>query len=246
MKDNFSTQANIYAQFRPTYPPELYDFVLGKVPQRHRAWDCATGNGQVATVLAGYFAEVVATDISQRQLDFAKQAPNLSYRVSSAEQTPFADNSFDLITVGQALHWFDFERFNQEVRRVSKPGGVIACWGYELLNISPELDALILDFYQNTVGSYWDPERKHIEEQYARIPFPFEQVAFGVFPAEVYWQPDHLFGYLRTWSAVQRYIKTHQHDPVGDFAKQIAPHWPAHEVKVVTFPMFVQLGVVAK
>lgn len=244
MKDNFSAQANLYAQFRPKYPPELYDFVLSRVAQRSAAWDCATGNGQVATVLAAHFERVVATDISQRQLDFAEPAPNLQYAVSAAEQTPFAAGTFDLITVGQALHWFDFDRFNLEVRRVAKPGGVLACWGYELLNISPAIDQLILHFYRSVVGSYWDPERKHIEEQYARIPFPYEQVAFRVFPSVVAWHRAHLLGYLRTWSAVQRYLQAQQHDPLVDLAEQIAPLWPSHEVKEVSFPMFVKLGIV--
>jgi hypothetical protein len=55
MKDNFSAQADIDAGFRPGYPSELYNFVLSLAKSRHAAWDCGTGNGQVAAALSEYF-----------------------------------------------------------------------------------------------------------------------------------------------------------------------------------------------
>ncbi len=72
MKDNFSRQAAGYARYRPSYPPELFDFILSYVKERTIAWDCATGNGQTAIVLAGLFEKVYATDISRKQLDQAQ------------------------------------------------------------------------------------------------------------------------------------------------------------------------------
>ena len=117
------------------------------------------------------FAHVVATDISETQLALAVQKPNIHYQRSRAEQTPFADQSFDLITVGQALHWFDIGAFHQEVRRVAKPGATIAEWGYGLVQIDTALDAVMLDFYRNRIGPYWDPQRKHIDDEYATLPF---------------------------------------------------------------------------
>ncbi|MEX0681015.1 MAG: hypothetical protein WD097_06500 [Balneolales bacterium] len=66
MKDNFSEQSNQYAEFRPLYPEELFDFLLSLVPDRYSAWDCGTGNGQVAGQLANYFDKVAATDISRQ------------------------------------------------------------------------------------------------------------------------------------------------------------------------------------
>src|SRR5690349_10648465 len=111
--DRFSAQADLYARYRIDYPPELYAFLLATVPRRQRAWDCATGNGQVAAVLAQYFKHVDATDISQAQLDQAAARPNITYQLAPAEHTPFPDNSFALITVAQALHWFDQEAFNE-------------------------------------------------------------------------------------------------------------------------------------
>ena len=86
MKDNFSKQADIYARYRPHYPVELFDFILAHVNNRQTAWDCGTGNGQSAKVLAGYFENVLATDISQKQIEHAEPAGNISYSVQPAEQ----------------------------------------------------------------------------------------------------------------------------------------------------------------
>ena len=62
--DRFSTQAAAYARYRISYPAALYAWLLPQVPGRRRAWDCATGNGQVAAVLARHFEHVAATDLS--------------------------------------------------------------------------------------------------------------------------------------------------------------------------------------
>jgi ubiquinone/menaquinone biosynthesis C-methylase UbiE len=141
MKDNFSKQANIYAQFRPDYPDELFDFILNHVKNTHLAWDCATGNGQAAKVLAQNFVKVIGTDISEKQLVNAYQVLNVEYLKCPAEETPFEANSFDLITVAQALHWFDFERFFREVKRILKKDGVFVTWGYELNTVEAQIDA---------------------------------------------------------------------------------------------------------
>src|SRR5689334_1149416 len=114
MKDNFSKQASLYARYRPVYPPELFSFILNHIEKKDSAWDCATGNGQTAKELAKHFDKVHATDISQKQLDQAEQASNIFYSLQAAEQTNFSDNQFDLVTVSQALHWFDFDKFYTE------------------------------------------------------------------------------------------------------------------------------------
>ncbi len=128
-KDLFSAQSKQYASFRPTYPKELYDFILSHVKNRSIAWDCGCGNGQVANDLSPYFEKIFATDLSAKQIENAVAAPNIKYFISKAEQTSFPDKSFDVITVGQAIHWFDFPAFYNEVKRVSKPDAVLAVWG---------------------------------------------------------------------------------------------------------------------
>ena len=135
MKDNFSSQAASYAQYRPGYPKELFDFILAQITGREVAWDCATGNGQTAKELAPYFEKVFATDISAKQLENAVQASNIFYSIQPAEQTNFEENSFDLVTVSQALHWIQFDPFYSEVKWVTRPGGWLAVWMYGGLTI---------------------------------------------------------------------------------------------------------------
>lgn len=244
MKDLFSGHAADYALYRPDYPEALYQWVLGHVRQFDTAWDCGTGNGQVASVLAKHFTYVEATDLSRAQIAQAVVLPNVHYRTSPAETTPFAENIFDLITVGQALHWFDFDLFNQEVKRVAKKGAIIAVWGYELLNISPEIDAVILDFYQHTVGDYWDPERLHIENKYAAIPFPYSNIQTNVFPQRYEWTLEQLCHYLNTWSSVRKFEKANGYNPIEALFEQLKPRWGSLPTRLVTFPVFAQLGEV--
>ena len=178
--DRFSTQAAAYARYRIAYPPELYAWLLPLVPHRLRAWDCATGNGQVAAVLADYFRDVEATDLSASQLAEAVERPNIHYQVARAEQTPFPDDYFDLITVGQAVHWFDLEAYHREVRRVAGPGTVLAEWGYQFCHTGqPALNQVLNRFHNETSAPYWDANRRHVENEYAQLPFPFARVSAG-------------------------------------------------------------------
>src|SRR2546428_4753450 len=172
MKDNFSKHSESYAQFRPTYPSELFNFLDEIVPEKRNAWDCGTGNGQVATELAKQFEHVYASDISEEQIANAVKKNNIEYKVEPAEKTSFQPEFFDLITIAQAIHWFDFEEFYKEVNRVLKPNGVIAVIGYYLTNIDPDTDKIIHHFYKNILSSYWDAERRYIDELYQTIPFP--------------------------------------------------------------------------
>jgi SAM-dependent methyltransferase len=244
MKDYFSEQSKVYAAFRPTYPNELYDFLLKTVSVKGRAWDCGTGNGQVARVLATHFAKVDATDISSQQLANAPVVENITYSVSPAEKTNFADHSFDLITVGQALHWFDREAFYREVKRVGKPGATVAVWGYATLSVSIELDEIIGDFYENIVGPYWDDARRLVEEEYKSIEFPFQQVKRARFAIEVDWTPQQLAGYFESWSATQKYIKVHNHNPVPAVMTRLGKLWTENELRRIKFPVFVLSGIV--
>lgn len=245
MKDYFSTQSKVYAAFRPTYPVELYDFIFQHLSQRNRAWDCATGNGQVAKYLSTYFQEVCASDISQKQLDHASAGRNIQYSVGSAEKTNFPDNHFDLITVAQALHWFDRDAFYNEVVRVGRPNSIVAVWGYGLLNIDPLIDQAIMNFYNNTVGPYWDDARKLVEQHYKTITFPFEEIPAPEFSIKVQWNIDQLSGYLSSWSATQNFIKEKGHDPVAPFIHDLQKNWVQQEV-TVTFPIFTLIGNVDK
>ncbi|WP_210463386.1 class I SAM-dependent methyltransferase [Rufibacter roseolus] len=245
-KDLFSTQAGLYKKFRPTYPPELYQHLRSLLQTHELAWDCGTGNGQVALELAKFFTHVHATDISEQQLSKAPASDRITYHLMPAEHTTFPDNSFDLITVGQAVHWFDFERFYQEVNRVAKPGAILALWGYGVLSISPEVDALFNHFYSGTVGPYWNFERRYVDEAYTTIPFPFqEEPAFtGAITAQ--WALPDFEGYLNSWSSVQSYIRKNGDNPVNGFMEQVKELWPENETKEVRFPVFSRIGRIKK
>jgi ubiquinone/menaquinone biosynthesis C-methylase UbiE len=245
MKDYFSSQSKAYSTFRPTYPQALYEFIFHHVKEREVAWDCATGNGQVANYLAHYFDEVYATDISQQQLHHAIKQENIFYALSPGENTSFQDNQFDLITVAQALHWLDRDRFYREATRVGKPGATLAVWGYGLLTIDPVIDRLINEFYTETVGPYWDSARRLVENQYESISFPFKEIPTPRFAIRVKWTVDQLSGYLSSWSATQKYIQVKGKDPVPPFIKRVLPNWKTGD-RVVTFPVFGRLGIIEK
>ena len=245
MKDNFSKQADIYAKYRPHYPQALFDFILQQVEKKQNVWDCATGNGQSANVLAKYFENVFATDISQKQIDNAGQADNIYYSVQPAEQTNFAGDTFDLITVSQALHWFATEAFYKEVKRVSKPSCVFAAWSYSLLYVSPEIEKPIRSFYTNVIGPYWDAERKYVDEEYKTIPFPFKEITAPKFDMEYYWTIEEMEGYLNTWSALQKFIAANNYNPVPEVIQQIIPYWKNERMKI-RFPLHIRIGRIEK
>lgn len=241
-KDYFSGHSKIYATYRPVYPEALYQFIYTHVNAKETAWDCATGNGQVAVELAKHFQNVYATDISEKQLVHALHSTNIIYSVSQAEATSFPDNTFDLITVGQALHWFDLHKFYNEVNRVAKENSLLAVWGYEICKVDKNVDELFLDFYHNIVGPYWDEARKLVEDHYRSLPFPFEKIVTPEFSIEVEWLLETFLGYLTSWSATQTYIKLKGTNPVEELSTRLQMFWSPDEVKRVTFPMFVKLG----
>ena len=236
-QDHFSKQADRYTQFRPHYPAELFRFLATLPARTERAWDCGTGNGQAAVALAEFFDEVVATDPSARQIEHACEHPRVRYQVAPAEAVPLADGSTDLVTVAQALHWFDHPRFYDEVRRVLRPAGAIAAWGYGLAVITPEVDAVVQHLYADLLGPYWPPERRKIEERYATIPFPFAEVPDPGFAMAAEWSLDDLLGYLGTWSSAQKYIDEHGRDPLEQVRADLTRAWGAEPVRPVRWPL---------
>lgn len=242
MKDNFSAQAAVYAQYRPGYPPALFDYLETLSGSRQAAWDCATGNGQIAIGLSAFFEKVYATDISEKQLAHAAAAGNIEYRVEPAEASSFADHTFDLIVVAQAIHWFRFDHFYREVKRTLKQGGVLVVTGYDLLRISPAIDAVLEDFHERVVGPYWDPERIYVDERYKTIPFPFTELPVPDLVYKTAWDLEHLLGYVNTWSAVQHYIKAKDANPVDMLRESLQEVWTPGTSKSIIFPILLRAG----
>ena len=241
-KDHFSKQAGEYARFRPRYPEKLFRYLATIAPGKQLAWDCATGNGQAAVALAELFERVIATDASERQIESAEAHARVEYRIAPAENSGIEWNSVDLITVAQALHWFQLERFDTEARRVLKPRGVVAAGAYKLAQIEPAIDAVVNHYYSHVVGAYWPHERDLIEK-FEELAFPFPEIAAPPFEMVADWNAEHLIGYLNTWSATQRFIAANQRDPLQDVEQDLRSAWgDAKELRRVVWPLTVRVG----
>ncbi|NOS70591.1 MAG: methyltransferase domain-containing protein [Verrucomicrobia bacterium] len=245
--DHFSGVANRYADFRPHYPAALFDYLAALAPQSSVVWDCACGNGQATIDLAPYFDKVIATDASREQIASATPHPKIEYRVAPAEQSGLPDKSIALITVAQALHWFDFDRFYAEVKRVLIPNGVIAVWAYGINTVEgDEVNQLAYKFYAETVGPYWPPERKLVEDGYRTIPFPFANITPPAFRMEAHWTLEQLLGYFSTWSATNRYIKANGRNPLEPLASDLKRVWGDKDsARLIAWPLTIRLGRVA-
>jgi SAM-dependent methyltransferase len=224
-RDHFSGQAGDYARFRPGYPARLFAWLADAAPSRGRAWDCGTGSGQAACGLAEHFREVVATEPSAAQLAHAAPHPRVRDVRAVAESAPLRAASVDVVAVAQALHWFDLDRFYGEVRRVARPGALLAVWTYGLARVSPPVDAAVRHFYGAVVGPYWPPERRHVESGYRTLPFPFDELPPPPLHAEHTWTLRDLLGFLRSWSAVGRYRAARGVDPVAAATPALAAAW---------------------
>lgn len=243
-KDHFSTQSAIYRTARPRYAPVLFGWLAQQAPARELAWDAGCGTGQASVGLAAEFAQVVATDPSAAQIAQAEAAANIDYRVERAEASSLADASADLVTVAQALHWFDLDAFNAEARRVLRPGGIMAQWTYAECQVTPAVDAVQQRLYAGTLETYWPPERRLVESGYASLDFPFRRLATPAFDLVAHWDLAGFLAYLRSWSATQRYIKDRGTDPVDEVADAFAAAWgDAAQVRAVRWDLALRVGI---
>lgn len=240
--DHFAKVAAAYAGFRPTYPAALFACLAEVAPARELAWDCACGSGQASLDLAGCFERVVATDASPAQIAAAPAHPRIDFRVAPADASGLPDHSVDLITVAQALHWFTLDPFYAEVRRVAKRGGVLAAWTYGVLAVEgDEINAAVQRFYRHVVGPYWPPERRHVEDGYNTLPFPFAGIAAPAFEMTAIWTLDDLLGYFRSWSATAGFVSARGYDPVAALEKEFMPMW-GDERRRITWPLAMKVG----
>jgi SAM-dependent methyltransferase len=242
--DHFSGVASEYAEYRPLYPASLFDWLAGLAAHRERAWDCATGSGQAAVALASRFERVIATDASAGQIAAATRHPRVEYRVAPAEASGLDAGSMDLVTVAQALHWFDRPAFYAEARRVLRRDGVVAAWTYGHPSIDePRADAALQRFYSETVGPYWPKERALVDAAYRTIDFPFPEVEPPAFEMETRWPLAALLGYVATWSAVTRFRAARGEDPVGNLGKALGRSWGNPEtLRRIAWPLALRVG----
>ena len=235
-KDHFSTQSDGYAQYRPSYPDELYRYLASLTIQHESAWDCATGSGQAATALTKYYKNVIASDASESQIATAQSHSQVEYRVATAEDSGLEENSIDLLTVGQAFHWFDHELFFAEACRVLPNEGVLAIWCYETCEVDAACDAVIERLYSDIVGEFWPPERVTIEQGYDNVQLPGALLQAPSIAMSVHWAVAGMLGYLRTWSACERYAAQNGSDPVALIEKELTEVW-GHSARLVSWPL---------
>jgi SAM-dependent methyltransferase len=232
--EHFSSVAEAYAAYRPTYPAELFAWLAEVAPVRGLVWDCGAGSGQATLALAQRFARVAATDASRAQLGSGVRAHGVSSWVATAERSAIRPARVDLISVAQALHWFDLPAFYAEARRVLRPGGVLAAWTYA----DPRLEgppASVLEQFADEMRPYWPAGRTLVDSGYRTIPFPFAELAAPAFEMTARWTRDKVVGYLGTWSAVGRYRSARGRDPMPALRAALTEVWgdPAAARRVV-------------
>lgn len=242
-KDHFSGHAAHYAAARPRYPEALFDWLLSITDPLQLAWDVGCGNGQAATALAERLVAVQATDASAEQIAAARAHPGVRYRVEPAECSSLPDNSVDLITIAQALHWFDHPCFFAEARRVLRPGGVIAAWCYGLCRVSARVDAVFVHLYDEVLGPYWPPERHLVENGYRELDFPFDDVRPPALEMRCDWTLSQYLAYLGSWSASQRHLQATGADAVAQAAERFAEVWgDPIRTRPVRWPLEMRIG----
>lgn len=236
-RDHFAFAASSYASYRPRYPASLFTWLASETREHERAWDCGTGSGQAAVGLAAHYGTVVATDPSLAQLSSAERARGVEYVAMSAEASALQAERVDVVTVAQALHWFDRARFFAEVDRVLRPGGLLAVWSYGLLTIEPTIDARLRHFYSDTLGAYWPSERALVDSGYAGIALPYPELPTPRVAMEASWTLAEVLGFLSTWSAVGRYRTAVGADPLRELSTDLASVWGTKEQREVRWPL---------
>jgi SAM-dependent methyltransferase len=246
-QDHFSEQAQAYARHRPTYPADMFAYLASLAPSRQLAWDCGTGNGQAAIALAEHFQHIIATDASASQIENAFPHDRVEYRVEPSEQTSLPNGAFDLVTVGTAVHWFDFGLFYAEVRRVAKANGILAVWTYSFPDIIPTVEQWIENFYYVTLKGFWPERIRFLEQRYETLPFPFEEIRPPAFQMEADWTLDSLVGFLSSWSAVRRFVDVQGEAAFEAQVEELATAWgEATQTMKIRWPLHFRIGRISK
>jgi len=241
-KDHFSEVSAAYAAHRPSYPAALVDFLARLAPARRLAWDAGCGSGQLSVLLAGSFDRVVATDASPEQIGRATPHAKVEYRCARAEASGLPERAVDLATAAQAAHWFDLSAYYAEVRRVTRPGGIIAMVSYGVLTADADIDRVIQPFYRDVLASYWPPERRHVDEGYRSLPFPFEELEAPALEIQLDWRLEDLVGYVGTWSAVWALQQSEGPGPFATLRRALADAWGTAAVRTVRWPLALRVG----
>ncbi|XP_067938227.1 putative methyltransferase DDB_G0268948 [Watersipora subatra] len=231
--------AEAYKKYRPVFGEELFVRIMeyvwsspvarkpegltSKADRLSLAADIGCGSGQSTKGLAKFFESVIGLDVSKEQIQQAianNTLDNIQFKVSTAEDLPLDAVSVDLVTVGMALHWFDWPTFYKEVDRILKPGGVIAIYMHSLwLEVidhpkAPDLTSFLTALVrEEPIYSYWHDRDRCVDARYTeeglQIPYPDterdESMALYITT-----NIEGLFGYLSTGSPLNCYRNAHE------------------------------------
>ncbi len=248
MTNDFKEQADSYSLFRPTYPAELFEWLASVTPGTGTAVDCATGNGQAAIALTKYFDKVIAADIHAEQLDKAIRDSKIQYILAPAEKLPLKDNSTDLITVACGVHWFQRDKFYDEVKRILKSDAIIAVWTYIWPTTGSVLvDQVLIDLKERILAPYWPPESKLYLSGYRNLEFPFDEIEPPKFSIKCYWGASELFGFIETWSVFQRYKREQTGSILENIKQSLDNAWQSEPPRIpIELPLYFRIGHIRK
>ncbi len=122
----FSGKAEIYNRTRPSYPPEVIDFLYDRTNAENVA-DIGAGTGIFTKCLFTKFKKITAVEPNPDMLSVLREnVPFAEIVNASAENTGLPANSFGLVTAAQAFHWFDSDKFKEECKRILTSDGRLA------------------------------------------------------------------------------------------------------------------------
>jgi len=250
-----------YSKYRPVYPKSVVDTLLAYLSRlgcsQELVIDVGCGSGQSTFHLEAHFKRCTGVDISKAQIKAAqekakmRQNCNVSFAVGKATELPAEENTVDLVTIAQAWHWLpDHNKFYAECKRVLKPQGCLAVYGYgnvELAN--PAANDIVRNFYSKTLEGCWHSERQHIDNEYHEVKLPFNKTESYNTKMFKEMALTDFIGYVSSWSGYEKYCELHpENSELADMEVQIRSQLSVgkectHEVKVdMHFPMFIILG----
>lgn len=239
--DHFSDRAEMYARHRPVYPAAAARVVAGAAAARGRVWEPGCGSGQLTGALAAMFDTVVASDPSADQLARAPRQPGIHLLRERAETSALSTGSADAVVVGQAAHWVDLPAFYREATRVGRPGAVVALVSYGTPRVDGPPGTLVSDFHRRTLAPYWPPARRHVDDGYARLPFPFPRIPAPALDMERSWSVEDFLGYAGSWSGVRRAIEATGPALFDAFAGSLRTAWGTG-ARRVRWPLTILMG----
>ena len=120
--------------------------------------------------------------------------------------------------------------------------------GYNLFRcVNPAVTEKVDDFYNTVTDPYWEPERKIVQNLYKDVYFGFEELPVTKsFKMQMHWNIDQMEGYINTWSAIKKFIKANNFNPVPELIQTIRSVWGSQEELEFKFPLALRVGRVVK